>query len=72
MPSIILGPVKINSVEGVLVTGDSFNTSPKSTSKTFAGSGAFNTGDFHTVVNGASNSNTSNPNVTEGNISGSV
>ncbi|MBB6452996.1 spore germination protein PF [Salirhabdus euzebyi] len=46
MPSIV-GPLKINSIDGGVVNfGDSFYLSPKSTSKTASGSGAFNTGDF--------------------------
>jgi spore germination protein PF len=61
MPSIIFGPFKIDSVEGVIVTGDTFNVSPTSTSKTAAGSGGFNTGDFIQVNNFASSTNTFDP-----------
>jgi spore germination protein PF len=58
MPSIV-GPVIINSVGGGVVNfGDSFNVSPVSTSKTNAGSGAFNTGDFICTNNGISATNT--------------
>lgn len=44
MPAIV-GPVQVISVSGGVVHfGDSLWVSPKSTSKTYAGSGAFNTG----------------------------
>lgn len=47
MPSII-GNIKINTVgsAGVANFGDTLYISPKSTTKTFAGSGSFSTGDF--------------------------
>lgn len=45
LPSIV-GPLKINSVDGggTVNFGDAFYISPKSSSKTNAGAGAFNTG----------------------------
>jgi len=48
MPSIV-GNIKIDAIgsSGVVNIGDSFYVSPKSTSKSFAGSGSFATGDFH-------------------------
>ncbi|MCA0172408.1 MULTISPECIES: spore germination protein [Bacillaceae] len=67
MPSIV-GPVKINSAGGVVNFGDSFNTTPKSTSKTYTGSGGFNTGDFHIVNNGFSLTNSLDPDVADENI----
>jgi spore germination protein PF len=46
MPAII-GPVQIINVGGGIVQfGDTVYISPKSSSKTFAGSGGFNTGGF--------------------------
>ncbi|MCS0543329.1 spore germination protein [Fredinandcohnia onubensis] len=52
MPSIV-GPIKINSVGGGVVNfGDSFYVSPKSTGKTYSGSGSLNTGDFICTNNG--------------------
>ncbi|MFC4322318.1 spore germination protein [Litchfieldia salsa] len=61
MPSIV-GPIKINSVGGGVVNfGDAFYLSPKSTSKTNAGSGAFNTGDFINTNNGVNATNTFDP-----------
>ncbi|PKR79350.1 hypothetical protein CEY16_00690 [Halalkalibacillus sediminis] len=57
MPSIV-GPFKINSVSGGTVNlGDAFYISPKSSSKTSAGSGALNTGDFINNNNGFSSTN---------------
>ncbi|MBT2215364.1 spore germination protein [Virgibacillus dakarensis] len=57
MPSIV-GPLKVNSIDGGVVNfGDSFYLSPKSTSKTSAGSGSFNTGDFICTNTGISSTN---------------
>lgn len=67
MPSIV-GPIKINSVEGIVTFGDTLYTGPKSTAKTSAGSGAFNTGDFHMTNNGLSSTNTSDPDVADSNV----
>lgn len=61
MPSIV-GPININSISGGVINfGDSFNISPTSSSKTNAGSGAFNTGDFIMTNNGISATNTIDP-----------
>ncbi|GBF10174.1 spore germination protein [Tepidibacillus infernus] len=59
MPSIV-GGVKINSVGtgGIVNIGDALYLSPKVTSKSYAGSGSFNTGDFLNTNNGLSNTNT--------------
>ena len=56
MPSIV-GNLKILSVgSGAIVNiGDAFNLAPKSTSKTFAGAGSFNTGDLPHNYNAVSN-----------------
>ncbi len=65
MPAIV-GPIKINSIGGGVVNfGDSFYLSPKSSSKTHAGSGSFNTGDFINTNNGVSATNTIDPDVND-------
>jgi spore germination protein PF len=53
MPAIV-GGIKVLSVgSGAVVNiGDSLYISPKSTSKTYAGSGSFNTGDLPVTNNG--------------------
>lgn len=57
MPAII-GPVQIVNVAGGIVQfGDTVYISPKTTSKTFAGSGGFNTGGFIIANNGISGTN---------------
>lgn len=57
MPAII-GPVQIVSVSGGVVQfGDTVYISPKSGSKTFAGSGGFNTGGVIVAANGLSGTN---------------
>ncbi|HEX7055886.1 MAG TPA: spore germination protein [Bacilli bacterium] len=52
MPAIV-GNVKILAVgpSSIVHIGDSIFLSPMSTSKTYAGSGSFNTGDFPTNYN---------------------
>ncbi|MFB1050053.1 spore germination protein [Paraliobacillus sp. JSM ZJ581] len=61
MPAIV-GPIKIVSVGGGVINfGDSFYLSPKSSSKTSAGSGAFNTGDFINTNSGLNATNTLDP-----------
>ena len=69
MPSIV-GAVNINSVgpTGVVNFGDSFFISPKSTSKSFAGSGSFSTGNFVNNNNGVSATNTIEPTLADSNI----
>ncbi|WP_164669535.1 spore germination protein [Virgibacillus doumboii] len=68
MPSIV-GPIKINSVGGGVVNfGDSFYLAPKSTSKTAAGSGSLNTGDFINTNNGLSTTNPIDPDVNDQNV----
>ncbi len=69
MPSIV-GNIKINSVgsSGIVNIGDSFYVSPKSTSKTFAGSGSFNTGDFLNTNSAVNNTNTADTSLAESNI----
>ncbi|MEI5906487.1 spore germination protein [Bacillus spongiae] len=54
MPAIV-GPVQILNVGGGSVQfGDAVVISPKTSSKSFAGSGAFNTGPFIVTFNGFS------------------
>ncbi|WP_099157237.1 spore germination protein [Virgibacillus ndiopensis] len=68
MPSIV-GPLKINSIGGGVVNfGDSFYLSPKSTSKTSAGSGSLNTGDFICTNTGLSSTNPIDPDVNDQNV----
>ncbi|WP_077623096.1 spore germination protein [Sediminibacillus massiliensis] len=68
MPSIV-GPIKINGIDGGVINfGDSFYLSPKSTSKTSAGSGCFNTGDFINTNSGFSATNTADPDVSDQNV----
>jgi spore germination protein PF len=71
MPSLV-GPVKINSAEGVVTFGDTLYSAPKSTTKTAAGSGAFNTGDFLITNNGLSSTNTYDPDAADQNVVGNV
>ncbi|MEH7386048.1 spore germination protein [Bacillus sp. JJ1521] len=64
MASIFLGPIEINRNEGTIITGNSYNVSPTSTGKTYAGSGSLNTGVYvtnNTVVS-ISNTNDSDKN----------
>ena len=55
MPAIV-GNVKILSVgpSSIVHFGDSLILSPNSSSKTFAGAGSFNTGDFPQLLNAGS------------------
>lgn len=64
MPAIV-GNIKILSVgsSGIVNIGDAFNMAPKSTTKTFAGAGSFNTGDLPHNYNAVSNTNTFDPDV---------
>jgi spore germination protein PA/spore germination protein PF len=64
MPSII-GNVKIVSSSGVVQFGDCLNISPTSTSKSYAGSGSFITGDFPVSNNGISATNTNDPDIAD-------
>lgn len=66
MPSIV-GPVKITSVGsgGQVNFGDILNVSPKSNSKTYAGSGSFGTGDVHFYNDWVSSTNTLDSDVTD-------
>jgi spore germination protein PF len=70
MPAII-GPVQIVNVTGGIVQfGDAVYVSPKSASKTNAGSGAFNTGGFIVANSGLSGTNVLDTNVIDQPIAG--
>jgi spore germination protein PF len=72
MPAIV-GPCKINSIDGGVVNfGDSFYLSPKDTAKTSAGSGAFNTGDFIMTNSGLNATNSSDPDLSDQQITGNA
>lgn len=73
MPSIV-GPIKIVTVtgSGMVNFGDTFYNSPKNSSKTFAGSGAFNTGDFIRTASGASATNTNDADVVDTSTAGTT
>ncbi|WP_188207095.1 spore germination protein [Alkalibacillus aidingensis] len=70
MPSIV-GPLKINSVDGGTVNfGDAFYIAPKSSSKSNAGSGALNTGQLIQTNNLLSTSNPVDPDLKDQQIAG--
>lgn len=70
MPAII-GPVQIINVGGGIVQfGDTLYISPKSSTKTFAGSGGFNTGGLIVTNNGLSGTNTLDTNLIDQPIAG--
>ncbi|WLD91592.1 spore germination protein [Alkalihalobacillus sp. AL-G] len=55
MPAFV-GAIKINDISGSAVVniGDVFHIEPRSQTKTFAGAGSFNTGNYLRVKNGYS------------------
>jgi len=59
MPAIV-GNISINSVgsSSVVQFGDTAFVSPRSATKSFAGSGSFSTGDFQVINNGLNATNT--------------
>lgn len=67
MPSIILAPIKITSVSGdsAVTFGDVYQITPKSTNKSYSGSGAGNTGDHLQTNNLFSLTNTIDPDVAD-------
>lgn len=67
MPSIILAPIKITGNDGELVFGDVLQITPKSTTKTYSGSGGSNTGDFSANFNFISFTNTLDPDIADSN-----
>ncbi|RBW68992.1 spore germination protein [Bacillus taeanensis] len=64
MPSIV-GAVNIVSAGGVINFGDSFYVAPFSTSKTYAGSGSFNTGNIVETYNRYSATNVNDPDLVD-------
>ncbi|UCZ51451.1 spore germination protein [Bacillus shivajii] len=72
MPSIVGGPIKINSNSGVINFGDTLNISPKEASKSVSGSGAGHTGDFQITNNGININNTLDPDGFDQNQGGNV
>ncbi|WP_226548762.1 spore germination protein [Pseudalkalibacillus sp. SCS-8] len=55
MPAMV-GAIKINEISGTAIfnVGDVYHMAPQSQTKTFAGAGSFNTGDYLQVNNGYS------------------
>ncbi|WP_257347031.1 spore germination protein [Pseudalkalibacillus decolorationis] len=73
MPAFV-GAIKINDVSGssIVNIGDIYHAEPRSQTKTFAGAGSFNTGDYLRVHNGYSVTHTVDPdNVDNSNIGNS-
>ncbi len=70
MPAIV-GNIKILSVgpSSIVHIGDSLFVSPTSSTKTYAGSGSFNTGDMPMTNNALNSTNTFDPDVIDGSIS---
>jgi hypothetical protein len=73
MPSIV-GSINIVSVDhsAIVNFGDAFVLSPKSTSKTFAGSGSFNTAETIKSDNRFNATNTNEPHFADANIAGTL
>jgi spore germination protein PF len=71
MPSVV-GPIKINNVSSgaVVQMGDCLYIAPKVATKTQAGSGGFNTGDFIMTNNGISLTNSFDPDQFDSNVAG--
>ncbi len=69
MPAIV-GVIKISRVSSgsIVHIGDSIQLAPRSTAKTFAGAGSFNTGDFLRTYNYVSTTNTIDKEVADSNI----
>ncbi|KEO82892.1 spore germination protein [Tumebacillus flagellatus] len=69
MPAI-LGTLKVINVSsgGVLHIGDVGVIAPKTTAKTYSGSGSFNTGDFPQTYNVVSSTNTNDNDLIDDNI----
>ncbi len=73
MPAIV-GNIKIVSIGsgGIVQFGDALILSPKSSSKTFAGSGSFNTGDLPVTNNGVNSTQTFDPDVVDDSVNKGV
>jgi len=73
MPSIVGSINTVSMDHGAVVNlNESVILSPKSTSKTFAGAGSFNTGDFPHTNNDFSTTNTYDPDIADANAMGSL
>ncbi|MGC4376961.1 spore germination protein [Fictibacillus sp. Mic-4] len=71
MPSLIVAPIKITSVgDGTVNFGDTLLINPKSTAKTYTGSGAACTGDFLQTISFVSNTNTIDTDAADANTTG--
>jgi len=70
MPAIV-GAIKVVSVGtgSIVHIGDAVFLSPSSTSKTFAGAGSFNTGDFPLTNNAVSATNTYDADLVDSSVS---
>ncbi|CAG7621717.1 spore germination protein [Paenibacillus allorhizosphaerae] len=68
MPAVV-GAIKILSVgpSSIVHIGDSIQLAPTSTTKTFAGAGSFNTGDYVRTYSVVSNTNTYDNDVNDAN-----
>lgn len=68
MPAVV-GAIKILSVgpSSIVHIGDSIQLAPTSTSKTFAGAGSFNTGDFIRTYSVVSTTNTYDNDINDSN-----
>ena len=72
MPCFIAGPINITSNEGMIITGNTLNASPTSTSKTASGSGGYITGNFIAVNNVFSSTKTLDPDVIDSNVTEAI
>ncbi|MDN4075192.1 MULTISPECIES: spore germination protein [Fictibacillus] len=74
MPSLIVGPVTISSVQadGIVNFGDTLVINPKSTSKGYSGSGGGNTGNFLQTVTFISSTNTLDTDAADSNVAGNA
>ncbi|RBW69765.1 spore germination protein [Bacillus taeanensis] len=71
MPSIVVGPFQFVTNDGTVNFGDTLQISPKSTSKSIAGSGG-GTGNLVIINNGISISNGIDPDIADSNTAANV
>ncbi|MFC4404493.1 spore germination protein [Gracilibacillus xinjiangensis] len=69
--TIILGPVTINSNEGIIVS-NTLNTCPTFISKTVAGAGSFNTGYWIKTNTNINRSSSIDPDINDANIAENI
>ncbi|EIT84712.1 spore germination protein gerPF-like protein [Fictibacillus macauensis ZFHKF-1] len=74
MPSLIVGPVTISSVaaDGIVNFGDALVINPKSASKSYAGAGGGNTGNFLQTGTLISATNTLDTDAFDSNVAGNA